>query len=147
VFGEGEGRAGNLKMLVPVSERAFANLCEFARWGGALWISSLDGQPAASSRRLLLVHLTDLQNSGARFGDRARWVLEAWGDLPHLVRRSTAAVSLASEHASELHVWALDVSGRRIARLESAEEDGALVVKTDTRGPRGACLYYEIAAE
>lgn len=44
---------------------------EFARWGGALQISSSDGQPVASSRRLLLVHLTDLQNSGARFGYRA----------------------------------------------------------------------------
>lgn len=43
-------------------------------------------------------------------------------------------------------MWAPDMSGRRIAPLESAEEDGALVVKTDTRGPRGVCLYYEIAA-
>jgi len=35
-----------------------------------LWINSLNENAIASSKRLLITHLTDLQNSDARYGDR-----------------------------------------------------------------------------
>jgi len=116
-------------------------------WGGAVWVSSLDGLPIAASRRLLLVHLTDLQNTGARFADKERLILEEWGRLPYLVRAGTAGITLTSEQAKHLKVWALDTTGRRVSQLEAAASDGALSFVASTRGPGGACLYYELASE
>jgi hypothetical protein len=116
-------------------------------WGGAVWVSSLDGRPITESRRLLLVHLTDLQNSGTRFADRERLILEEWGRLPYLVRTGTAGITLSTEQAKSLKVWALDTTGKRVARLEAAASEGALSFVASTRGPDGARLYYELAAE
>jgi hypothetical protein len=114
-------------------------------WGGAVWISSLDGRPISESRRMLLIHLTDLQNSGTRFADRERLVLEGWGHLPYLVRAGTARITLHAERAGDLKVWALDTAGRRVAPITAAASDGALSFTTNTRGPAGAQLYYELA--
>ena len=116
-------------------------------WGGAVWVSSLDGEPITSSGRMLLVHVTDVQNSGARFADRKRRVLEGWGELPYLARCGRARVDLTTGRADELHVWALDMSGRRVAEVESTREGGRIRFVADIRGPAGACFYYEIAAQ
>ena len=96
---------------------------------------------------MLLVHLTDLQNSGARFADRERLILEEWGGLPYLVRVGTAGITLGTEQAKRLGVWALDTSGKRVAQLGAAASERALSFVVSTRGPGGACLYYELAPE
>ena len=36
------------------------------------WVSALDDQPIRQSRRLLVTHLTDLQNTGIRYAEAAR---------------------------------------------------------------------------
>ena len=62
--------------------------CLAADCGGVpatIWASSLDGKPLADSSRILLTHLTDVQNTGATFEDDTMRVLLAWGDLPHLM--------------------------------------------------------------
>ncbi|MBN2508537.1 MAG: hypothetical protein JXQ71_17805 [Verrucomicrobia bacterium] len=65
-----------------------------------VWVSSVDGKPIATGRRLLVTHLADLQNSDTRYGDRSRQVLLPWGRLPHLVRGGRAVVALRVAHAS-----------------------------------------------
>ncbi|MFB3881937.1 MAG: hypothetical protein ACE149_11785 [Armatimonadota bacterium] len=112
--------------------------------GGAVWVSSVDGEPIASSKRMLLVHITDVQNSGARFGDQRRHVLEESGGLPYLARRGKARVSLTNGGAEALQVWALDMSGRRLAQVPVVSEGRSVSFVVDTRGPAGACFYYEI---
>jgi hypothetical protein len=110
-----------------------------------VWISSLDDQPIATSHRLLLTHLTDLQNTGARFGESERRTLLAWGHLPHLVRSGRAEVIIRVAAPARFHVWALSTSGRRVAELPVAVRDGGLAVTLDVRGAEGARLMYEVA--
>ena len=76
-----------------------------------VWVSTLDDQPITTSRRLLVTHLTDLQNTGIRYGERSRKTLLEWGKLPHLVRAGRAEVRLQIADPSQLHVWALSTSG------------------------------------
>jgi len=109
-----------------------------------VWVSSLDGKPIASSGRLLVTHLTDLQNSGARFGERARQTLLAWGALPHLVRAGSATVTLRLRGATRARVWALSTGGRRLAEVPAELRRGELVVRLDVAGPEGARMLYEI---
>jgi hypothetical protein len=114
----------------------------------AVWASSLDGKPVAESRRLLLVHLTDVQNTGMRYAAPDRRVLEDWGTLPHIVRRGAATVTLVRPDASRLVAWRLDTSGKRVAPVPVRAEDGRAVLDLSTAGPDGkATLYYEVGVK
>lgn len=92
-----------------------------------VWVSSLDGKPIAASQRLLLTHLTDLQNTETRYGDRARQVLLAWGHLPHLVRAGRAVVVLRLANASRAKVYALAVNGQRVGEVAATVNDGGML--------------------
>ena len=117
-----------------------------------LWASSLDGRPIASSSRLLLTHLTDVQGEGSKFADARRQVLLERGTRP-LVCAGSAAVELRLDAASApdaptLEVFALDSSGHRIAAIPAAYDPatGVLRFTASTRGPDGqGVLCYEIA--
>ena len=81
--------------------------CLVCLGGAAIWASAVDGAPLAQSKRILVTHLTDVQNTGARFSDESMKILLKWGGLPHLMRRGRAEVSLAVD-AGAFTVYVLD---------------------------------------
>ena len=111
--------------------------------GATLVVSSLDGKPIRASKRLLVTHLTDLQNTGIRYAESARQTLLAWGGLPHLVRDGSATVRIAVADPQAWTVWALSTGGRRVEKVESRTESGDLVFTASVRGSDGARLLYE----
>ena len=60
-----------------------------------LWASAVDGRPIATSRRLLVTHLTDVQANGNVYADSEKRVLLKWGSYPPVVRNGRAKVELA----------------------------------------------------
>jgi len=110
-----------------------------------VWVSSLDGKPIAQSKHLLLTHLTDLQNSGAKFGERARQTLLDWGKLPHLVLNGRATVKLSLPTAKGAEVWALSTSGKQVAKVAAELKDGVLTVPVAVKGAEGARMMYEVS--
>jgi hypothetical protein len=112
-----------------------------------VWVSALDDQPIRSSRRLLVTHLTDLQNTGIRYAERARQTLLEWGQLPHLVRAGRAEVRVQLRDPGAYRVWALSTSGQRLAEVPGRATDGELTFTADVGafGDHGAVLCYEIA--
>ncbi|MGD0091690.1 MAG: hypothetical protein ABSE73_17380 [Planctomycetota bacterium] len=112
-----------------------------------VWLSALDGQPLSSSKRLLATHLTDLQNSEIRYGEKARQTLLDWGKLPYLVRTGKAQIKLKHALAEQLKVWALATSGKRLAEVPASVADGCLLFTADVGGggAEGARMLYEIA--
>lgn len=113
-----------------------------------VWASSLDGKPIASSHRLLLCHLTDLQNTGAEFGERERRTLYAWGRLPHLIQAGEATVRLRLDRPERAAVYAISTSGKRLERITAHVESGELVLRLKVAGPDGnARLAYEVVVE
>lgn len=114
-----------------------------------LWASSLDGAPLASSRRILLVHLTDVQGDGVTYADFWRRTLKKWGGVP-LVEAGSADVELrldGAEVAAPPAVWALDTTGKRIAEVPFSFNGGTLLFRVCTATPEGGRIYYEIARE
>jgi hypothetical protein len=85
-----------------------------------VWVSALDDQPITTSGRLLVTHLTDLQNTEIRYAERARQTLLDWGQLPHLVRAGKAEVRIRLPDPAAYRVWALidqrPARGQRRAR-------------------------------
>ena len=112
-----------------------------------VWVSSLDGEPITRSKRLLITHLTDLQNSGTRYGDRKRQLLLAWGKLPHLVRAGRANVTLRLEHADRAKVYSLAVNGKRTGEVQASAVECALSVPLSVCADGKARMLYEIEVQ
>lgn len=117
--------------------------------GATLWVSALDREPIVSSRRLLVTHLTDLQNSEVKYAELARQTLLDWGHMPQLVRNGQAETSIKLENPNQYLVWALGQGGRRMATVPNHVRDGVFVFKADVAGDRegGARMLYEISVE
>lgn len=113
--------------------------------GATVFVNSLDAAPIANSRRLLVTHLTDLQNTAGRYAEAARQTLLDWGGLPHLVRDGSAQIRITTADPEKLTVWVLSVSGRRVEKVPSKIEDGRLVFTASVRGSEGAQMLYEVA--
>ena len=107
-----------------------------------LWVTSLDGAPVASSSRLLLVHLTDVQGDGREYADDTCTLLLKWG-RGCLVEVGEAEVALRLDDANRT-VFALDTTGRRVGVVPSRVEGGALRFRVTTRGQEGGRIFYEI---
>lgn len=98
IFAEnGAHSAGALRISIRDAQQPGANAT-------TIWASSLDSLPLAESRRILVTHLTDLQNTGERYADEAMTVLQNFGRLPYLVRAGGAEVELkiGNDHKSSL---------------------------------------------
>ena len=109
-----------------------------------VWASALDDKPLATSSRVLLTHLTDVQMKGTRFGDRRQTVLMNWGRLPCMMRKGTARVTLAVAPGNWT-VFALASDGMRRARVPHEVKDGRLELTLDTaRDPACATSAYEL---
>ena len=114
--------------------------------GGAaatVWASSLDDAPVATSRRILLSHLTDVQGEGAKFADPERTILLGYGKGA-LVRNGAAKIGLALAEPGEYAVYELETSGRRMGIVTSEVVDGKLSFTASVDGPNGARMLYEI---
>lgn len=117
-----------------------------------VWVSALDERPISYSRRLLVTHLTDVQNTDMRYGNRGRNVLLDWGKLPHLVRTGKADIELKVTQPEACTVYALDTSGKRVAKVDALPRGATLLTFTaDVAGGRtdgtGARMLYEIVRE
>lgn len=109
-----------------------------------IWASSLDDAPISSSGRILLTHLTDVQNSGIRYADAERRILLGWGKAPHLMRAGRAKVSLAVS-TGVWKVWALSSTGHRIREVPSSLQGGHLTFMADVAAdPACATYLYEL---
>ncbi len=112
-----------------------------------VWVSALDGASVAASGRLLLTHLTDVQNTGARYAERARKTMLANGKLPHLVRVGQADVALALNAPEAYTVYALATNGRRVEKLAAKAGGGTLRFTVSVAAESGARMLYEIVRE
>jgi hypothetical protein len=105
----------------------------------------MDGQPLETSARVLLLHLTDVLNTGMTFATADRTTLLRWGGQPHVVRAGAAAVSLRSA-VPGLRLFACDHAGHRLHAVEVAYADGAYAFRAAiTAGD--PVLVYELARE
>jgi hypothetical protein len=109
-----------------------------------VWVSSLDDAPIATSKRLLITHLTDLQNTNIRYGDLDRRLLLDWGGLPHLVLNGTATVRIRMRNAGAARVWSLTTGGKRGDPITARVEAGALVVPLGVNATGRARILYEV---
>ena len=112
-----------------------------------VWASVLDAKPLRTSGRILVTHLTDLQNSNARFADEERTILRDFGRLPYLMRNGAARIALRVDGA-RYRVWALAADGERREEVPATCRDGWLTFDAAVdRDSANATFLYEILRE
>jgi hypothetical protein len=114
-----------------------------------VWASALGDRPIATSRRLLVTHLTDLQNTNIRYAERGRQTLLDWGGLPHLVRAGKAEVRLKLSEPGAFKVWALATGGKRLVEVPAKVDGDRLVFTADVAcaKDKSAVMCYEVSRE
>lgn len=110
----------------------------------SVWATTLDGLQFDKTRRILVAHLTDLQNEGAEFDDDGLAVQLSGGRSNLMMRNGKAKISLSVANGDWM-VWALDAAGRRCRRLPVKHRDGRLEFLADVAGdPDSATWCYEL---
>lgn len=108
-------------------------------------VSSMDGKELAKSKRVLLLHLTDVSNTKMLFRNASMRLLDKWGELPHLVRKSSVEVKLQNSNPG-LKLWAVDMSGKRLDEVPVKYENGCYLFKTETApNKKESRMAYELA--
>jgi len=121
----------------------FATVANGPEGSAVIFITALDGKQLTESGHLLILHLTDAQNSNVKFLKNDPTVVEHMGSLPHLLRLGSTALSLPNLGDSA-KAWSLDSTGTRIRPIE-LKKDGAKTVLRLNSGREGApCLAYEL---
>lgn len=113
----------------------------------AVWVSSLTEAPIASSKRLLLTHLTESQRAGTLFADSRADLMLRRGPGPWVLRDGSAQIELAVEKPSAFRVYALATDGTRAAKIPTDLKDGVLTFTACVRGQKNAQYVYEITRE
>ncbi len=109
-----------------------------------VFVSAVDDQPIGTSKRLLVLHLTDVQNNKTKFSkDMTIW--QSVGELPHLVRRGSAKITLRLDNDRNMRVWAVDLSGARKKEIIATRNGSKISFIADTISPDGTFLAYEVA--
>ncbi|HEY9248577.1 MAG TPA: hypothetical protein VIO38_05575, partial [Rariglobus sp.] len=109
--------------------------------------TAVDGLPLAESRRILLLHLTDAQNSGIEFSDKSRRLLVDLGTAPHLVLRGSTELQLnLPAGKGRWTAWQVAPTGARLREhpLRRDPKTGLLAMTLETVTPDGVCLAYEL---
>jgi uncharacterized membrane protein len=148
--------AGTFQAVTPRSEVVVlaqagslqANLLGITEASGpvTLCLSAMDGNPIATSKRLLLMHLTNTLNTQMKFRDQQGRILEEWGRLPLLVKKGTADLTLELKNAAQIKVYAVNLAGQHIKEMQTTvDAQGRLIFTADTYAVKSeGVMAYEL---
>ena len=111
--------------------------------------SSMDGVRLAQSKRVLVLHITDIRNTGAAFTNDKCTDMTKWGELPYLAAAGEATIALKNANPG-LKVWAVAADGTRLREVPATCEDGTYRFTARIAAGEGAnapTMVYELAAK
>ncbi|MEW6355698.1 MAG: carbohydrate binding domain-containing protein [Planctomycetota bacterium] len=130
------GRAVDLGALRVAVHPTFKNFAVVA-------LTSIDGKPVEKSSRLLLVAVSNIENTDMVWDEKRTTVGRQWGKEPTIAEGVGGVVSLACGGRAA-RVFALDPAGKPKGNVASAMKARSLVFDID---PRHQTLWYEISFE
>ncbi len=149
-------RVGQLRVSTPATEAAaFSSLRQPIDLGvlsieqtdgdGLVALSAIDRQPSlAHSRRMLLIFATNAQNSGMIFRDSEEKVIEDFGTLPVLIRKSYVDLAL-SRGAAKWRVSPVGLDGTVYPPVRGGA--GAVAFRLSNDTPYGPTTYFLVELE
>ncbi|WOO41025.1 hypothetical protein [Rubellicoccus peritrichatus] len=135
------------KALVIQSRSLDENFVSGVTGGPAtIFIGAIDDKPLAASDRVLILHLTNALPSGATFGEKGMYSILGRGKLPILIQRGSANITVPKANLnSDTKLYALDLTGQRVAEIPFEREAGSITFTAQTIAPdRRTTLAYEL---
>lgn len=111
---------------------------------GTVFVSSLDEQTITQTERLLVMHLTDVANSGLTFANRLHTKLVDWGKQPHLIRKGKMLLTIQRNNPKQDRVWRVNMAGERLAEVPVKILTNAIAFEINTHHADGNTMVYEI---
>ena len=105
-------------------------------------VAALDAGTLATSRKLLVLHLTDALNSGMSFADQRHTLLENWGKAPVLVRDGHLVLTIPGD--TPAIATALDLSGAQHDSVPLTAVAGGQQLDAVVAHAWGPCLAWSI---
>ena len=91
------------------------------------------------------MHLTNTGAYKMTYSGKNLEILESYGQLPHLVYRATADITLKLSAGTAPKVYAVNLRGQRVGEVKSVWKNGILSFHADTAGINNtAIMVYEI---
>ncbi len=113
-----------------------------------VFCGALDFQPLEKSERVLVLHLSNVINSGMRFADETMRKMENMGEMPLLVKRASADLAIPNTFKEKnIKLYRLDLSGKRICEIPFAlnEKNNRIEFTAQTiADDNSTCMVYEI---
>lgn len=92
-----------------------------------VFVGSLDDKPLETSKRLLVLHLTNILTEGMKFGEEGMYQIIDKGSAQKLVKRGSATIRIPND-SSDVTVYAIDLSGNRIGKVPASNDNGRFLV-------------------
>jgi hypothetical protein len=114
--------------------------------GNLSLVSVDDNKSLQTSDRMVLVFATDALNNKMSFDEKERLTLRDIGGSPTLVETGKFTVTVKTDNADKLKIWALDLSGNRRLEIKPAKASaGEITFSVDTaKLPDGPSLFFEL---
>lgn len=110
-------------------------------------VSSMDGQPIGTSKRMLVIFATDARNTNMKFSDANETTMLDNGTGPVLIKTGNVNLTLTNSNAGTLKVYSNTLNGVRKDLIASTVSGGTLSFTLDTsKLSHGPTTYFEIVA-
>ena len=127
----------NGKFLSIKNKQGFSVICA----------TSMDNKPLASSKRMLIFHLTDVQNNKIKFASNKQHIVLKWGQKPLLLRRGQAEIKINKKYSKNAKAWAIGISGKRKSEVQLKNIEEKIGLDADTFSNNGTFIYEIILDE
>jgi len=131
-----EGKAAEGKVLKVEANDSWA----------VFFAAAVDGKPLAESGRVLILHLTDSQNSKTKYGNKLMTILESYGTLPYLIRGGTAKLTLKGAFQGH-KLYTVGLSGKRLFEVKPERDGSSASFKASVFNEGGSVIAYELVKE
>lgn len=109
--------------------------------------TSLDGKNLADSERVLLVHVTDMDNENTVYTNDSRTTIvksvHTQRPVQILFRAATAKIEFKT-NLNKPKCYALDCSGKRMGEIPYEQSSGRIQLNVNTSYGGTACFAYEL---
>jgi hypothetical protein len=109
-----------------------------------IFVSSMDGKIITESHHLLVLHMTDITNTGMEYKNSQSAIVTNWGKTPLLLQKGKATVSISFSKLLQSNVWALSPGGKRLKEITSANNQQRLQFEANTALCKAGVMAYEI---
>ena len=115
-------------------------------------VSSKDGADLKDSKRILILHLTDVMNSNQKFANAEMDVILSWGkrtvDAPTLVRAGKIQM-IVNSSLDGYKLYALETNGNRLFELpiRPYSRGKASILNLSVHNKQGSVMAYELVKE